>query len=183
MIKIGKTGKNDYTIRKNIPQGYMRSITLTIAAFLLTATIVLGPTSIQQQLLAQQQSDLGSVLKLSRTNVPIDIPLLKGYENGNDIYFIATDVSDEKTAADGTNFTGFEVNYAPLLAQTPESARAQAYAFTNGIAGDGPSGFQLPVVIGKPGDEGYSPLWQINLVAWSDDATPRELTSVEEITA
>jgi hypothetical protein len=183
MIKIRKTGKNDYTIRENTPQAYMRFITLPIAAFLLTATIVLGPTSIQQQVLAQQPSDLGSVLKLSRTNVPIDIPLLKGFENGNDIYFIATDVSDEKTAADATNQTGFEVNYAPLLAQTPETARAQAYAFTNGIEGDGPFGFQVPVVNGKPGDEGYSPLWQINLVAWSDDATPRELTSVEEITA
>ena len=183
MIKIRKTGKNDYTIRENTPQAYMRFIMLPIAAFLLTATIVLGPTSIQQQVLAQQPSDLGSVLKLSRTNVPIDIPLLKGFENGNDIYFIATDVSDEKTAADATNQTGFEVNYAPLLAQTPETARAQAYAFTNGIAGDGPFGFQVPVVNGKPGDEGYSPLWQINLVAWNTDATPRELTSVEEITA
>jgi hypothetical protein len=182
MIKIRKTGKNDYTIRENTPQAYMRFITLPIAAFLLTATIVLGPTSIQQQVLAQQPSDLGSVLKLSRTNVPIDIPLLKGFENGNEIYFIATDVSDEKTAADATNQTGFEVNYAPLLAQTPETARAQAYAFTNGIAGDGPFGFQVPVVNGKPGDEGYSPLWQINLVAWNTDATPRELTSVEEIT-
>lgn len=182
MIKIRKIGTNECKIRKNISQAYMRSITLTIVAFLLTATIVLGPTSIQQQLLAQQQSDLGSVLKLSRTNVPIDIPLLRGYENGNEIFFVSTDVSDEKTAADGTNFTGFEVNYAPLLAQTPESARAQAYAFTNGIAGDGPPGFQLPVVTGKPGDEGYSPLWQINLVTWNDGATPRELTSVQEIT-
>lgn len=173
--------------RKNMSQVYIRPVSLTIAVFLLTATIVLGPTSIQQQqqsvLAQQQQSDLGSVLKLSRTNVPIDIPLLKGYENGNEIYFIATDVSDEKTATDATNMTGFEVNFAPLLAQAPESARAQAYAFTNGIAGDGPYGFQVPVVNAKPGDEGYSPLWQINLVTWNDDATPRELTSIEEVTA
>ncbi|MGH9951690.1 MAG: hypothetical protein ACRD5J_08705, partial [Nitrososphaeraceae archaeon] len=62
MIKIRKISKNDGKFRKNMSQAYMRSITLTIAAFLLTATIVLGPTSIQQQLLAQQQSDLGSVL-------------------------------------------------------------------------------------------------------------------------
>jgi hypothetical protein len=187
MIKIRKMSKNDCKIRKNMSQVYVRSTTLTIAVFLLTAAIVLGPTSTlqqqPQQVLAQQQADPGSVLKLSRTNVPIDIPLLKGYENGNEIYFIATDVSDEKTAADATNQTGFEVNYAPVLAQTPETARAQAYAFTNGIAGDGPFGFQVPVVNGKPGDEGYSPLWQINLVAWNDEATPRELTSVEEITA
>jgi hypothetical protein len=183
MINIRMTGRNVYKIRKNIPQSYVRSITLTIAAFLLTATIVLGPTSIQQLVLAQQQSEPGSVLKLSRSNVPIDIPLLKGYENGNEIYFIATDVSDEKTAADATNLTGFEVNFAPLLAQTPETARSQAYAFTNGITGDGPFGFQVPVVNGKPGDEGYSPLWQISLVAWNSDVAPRELTSVEEITA
>lgn len=168
----------------SIPQqAYIRYAMLTGAAFLLTATVILGSTSIQQLVLAQQPSDLGSLLKLSRTNIPIDIPLLKGYENGNEIYFIATDVSDEKTAADATNLTGFKVNYAPILAQTPETARAQAYAFTNGIVGDGPFGFQVPVVNGKPGDEGYSPLWQINLVAWNDDATPRELTSVEEITA
>lgn len=178
MIKIRNRCKNDYKIN-------LRPITLTIAVFLVTATVVVGPTSVnqQQQVLAQQpQTDPGSVLKLSRTNVPIDIPLLKGYENGNEIYVIATDVSDEKTAADATNMTGFEVNYAPLLAQTPETARAQAYAFTNGISGDGPFGFQVPVFVGKPGDEGYSPLSQVNLVAWNDDATPRELTSVEEIT-
>ncbi|MGH9988646.1 MAG: DUF7482 domain-containing protein, partial [Nitrososphaeraceae archaeon] len=183
MIKIKSSNRNDYRISKNLQKAYVRSIKLTLAVFMLTVTIVLGPTSIQQQVFAQQQSDPGSVLKLSRTNVPIDIPLLKGYENGNELYFIATDVSDEKTAADATNLTGFEVNYAPLLAQTPETARAQAYAFTNGIAGDGPFGFQVPVVNGKPGDEGYSPLWQINLVAWNDNATPRELTSVQEITA
>lgn len=186
MIRIRITDNDDSRSGKSIPQVYLRSITIAIAAFLLTAMIVLGPMSIQQQqqqALAQQQLDPGSVLKLSRTNVPIDIPLLKGYENGNEIYFIATDVSDEKTAADATNMTGFEVNYAPVLAQTPESARAQAYTFTNGISGDGPFGFQVPVTTAKPGAEGYSPLWQINLVAWNDNATPRELKSVEEITA
>jgi hypothetical protein len=189
MIKIRATDKDDYSSRKNFLPIYMPSIKLTIAAFLLTATIVLGPTSMQeqqhQQVLAQQQQQTsapGSVLKLSRTNVPIDIPLLKGYENGNEIYFIATDVSDKKATADATNMTGFEVNYAPLLAQTPESARAQAYAFTNGIAGDGPFGFQPPVTAAKPGDEGYSPLWQVNLVTWNDNATARELRSAEEVT-
>ncbi|MGH9911504.1 MAG: DUF7482 domain-containing protein, partial [Nitrososphaeraceae archaeon] len=117
-----------------------------------------------------------------KTNVPIDIPLLKGYENGNELYFIATDVSDEKTAAFANNLTGFKINYAPALAQTPQTARAQAYAFANGVAGEGPFGFQLPVVNAKPGDEGYSPLWQINLVTWNDNATARELRSVKEIT-
>jgi hypothetical protein len=40
--------------------------------------------------------------------------------------------------------------------QTPRPARAQAYAFTNGIAGDSPFGFQIPIITTKPGDEGSS---------------------------
>lgn len=162
-------------------------LTLVVGVFLLaiaTTTTALTVLPLQHQVFAQQTSveaDPGSVLKLARSNVPIDIPLLKGYENGNEIYFIATDVSDEKTAAFATNLTGFKVNYAPALAQTPDSARAQAYAFTNGVAGDGPFGFQIPVVNAKPGDEGYSPLWQVNEVTWNNNATARELKSVQEI--
>jgi hypothetical protein len=94
----------------------------------------------------------GSVLRLSNANVEINIPLMKGYENGNEIFFIATDASDNKTATQITNQTGFKVNFAPLLAKTPEAARGQAYVFTNGIPGQGPFGFQLPVVNAKPGD-------------------------------
>ena len=80
-----------------------------------------------------------------------------------------------------TNQTGFKVNVAPVLTKTPESARNQAYGFTNGIHGNGPFGFQLPVVAAKPGDQGYSPLWQLNLVEWNQNANPKELKSVEEI--
>jgi hypothetical protein len=164
------------------------ALTLALGIFLLTSVAAAAAATVsplQQQIFAQQvteETEPGSVLKLARTNVPMDIPLLKGYENGNEIYFIATDVSDEKTAAFATNLTGFKVNYAPTLAQTPDSARDQAYAFTNGVAGDGPFGFQIPVVNAKPGDEGYSPLWQVNEVTWNDNATARELKSVQEIT-
>jgi hypothetical protein len=115
----------------------------------------------------------GSVLKLSQANVALDIPLMRGYENGHEIFFIATDASD--------NQTGFKVNVAPVLAKTPESARNQVYGFTNGIPGDGPFGFQLPVVATKPGDQGYSPLWQLNPVEWNQDFNPQEIKSVQEI--
>lgn len=169
------------------PSTTTTALTLAVGIFLLTsaAAAAAAVSLLQPQVFAQQvteETEPGSVLKLARTNVPIDIPLLKGYENGNEIYFIATDVSDEKTAAFATNLTGFKVNYAPALAQTPDSTRAQAYAFTNGVASDGPFGFQIPVVNAKPGDEGYSPLWQVNEVTWNDNATARELKSVQEIT-
>jgi hypothetical protein len=124
----------------------------------------------------------GSVLKLSNANVEIDVPLMKGYENGNEIFFIATDASDNQTAVQITNATGFKVNFAPLLARTPEEARGQAYVFENGIEGEGPLGFQLPVINARPGQDGYSPLLQINLVRWNDEAAqPTELRSEEDI--
>jgi hypothetical protein len=123
----------------------------------------------------------GSVLKLSSASVLMDIPLMKGYENGSEVFFIGTDVSDRDLAAQLTNMTGFKVNFAPLLAQTPEDARGQMYIFENGVEGDGPLGFQLPVTNAKPGDEGYSPLQQINLVSWTDQSAATELRSVNEI--
>ena len=126
---------------------------------------------------------LGSILKLSQSNIPIDIPMMKGYENGHEIFFIATDASNNQTAVAITNQTGFKVNVAPVLAMTPESALNQAYGFTNGIPGDGPFGFQLPVVAAKPGDKGYSPFWKLNLVEWNQGINPMELKSVEEIVA
>ena len=123
----------------------------------------------------------GSVLKLSSASVLIDIPLMKGYEDGNDIFFIGTDVSDKDLAAQLINMTGFKVNHAPLLAQTPQDARGQVYVFENGVEGNGPLGFQLPVTNAKPEDEGYSPLQQINLVRWTDELAATELKSVEEV--
>jgi hypothetical protein len=123
----------------------------------------------------------GSVLKLSQANVALDIPLMKGYENGNEVYFIATDASDNQTATQIANETGFKVNFAPILAKTPEAARGQAYIFTNGIPGQGPFGFQLPVVNAKPGNEGYSPLLQLNMVKWNQGTTAKEIKSVQEI--
>src|ERR671924_871877 len=124
----------------------------------------------------------GSLLRLSSASVLMNIPLMKGYENGNEIFFIGTDVSDEGIAMMMTNLTGFKVNFAPLLAQTPQDAQGQVYIFENGVEGAGPLGFQLPITNGKPGDEGYSPLQQVNLVRWTDESAATELKSVAEIT-
>jgi hypothetical protein len=133
---------------------------------------------------ANTTTSQGSVLKLSNANVEIDVPLMKGYENGNEIFFIAADASDNETATQITNATGFKVNFAPLLARTPEQARGQAYVFENGIEGEGPLGFQVLVINARPGQEGYSPLLQINLVRWNQEAAqPTELRSEQDIIA
>lgn len=156
---------------------------MVITASILVAIIAASPhlLTMNQGMGQGQETTAGSVLKLARASIPIDIPLAKGYENGNEIFFIATDASDEKIAQQATILLGFKVNFAPLLSQTPESALSQAYAFTNGVPGQGPFGFQIPVLSTKPGDANYSALLQVNTVTWKDNSTAKELKSVQEI--
>ncbi len=153
---------------------------VVVVLILLSSTVVIFFPLVSEQ---QQQGEPGSVLKSAKANVSIDIPTSKGYIDGNIAYFIATDASDEHAVSSITNNTGFPVNYAPLLNNTPESIRGQGYVFLNGVQGEAPGGFQLPVANAVPGDKDYSPLWQTNFVKWNDNATARELKSVEEIVA
>jgi hypothetical protein len=69
----------------------------------------------------------------------------------------------------------------PDLAEIPEPALSNVYVFTNGIEGSDPFGFQPDVFDSVPGDEAYSPLRSVNLVAWKEGVTPRELRSTEEV--
>ena len=172
------------TKRKNLSsrQTVMSMTIITTTSILLAVIATLPFILAQNQGIAQaQEMRQGEDFKLASASIPIDIPMGKGYENGNEIYFIATDASDEKIADQATKLLGFKVNFAPLLSQTPESARGQAYAFTNGVSGKGPFGFQIPVLSANPGDSGYSPLLQINTVAWKDGFAAKELKSVQEI--
>ena len=119
--------------------------------------------------------------KLTKTSLPITIPLTKGYVKGSEVFYISTEASDKDLADHLTEITGFRVVYTPALQKTPADALAQIYAFENGIKGQGPLGFQLNVADSQPGDLNYSPLWSINLVKWNDGITPRELKSQTEI--
>ncbi len=165
---------NYYGKNKPNMHSIMKVSILVVMVIMATLVVTLSQTF-------AQQAPPGSVLKLSRASIPIDIPLIKGYENGNDIFFIGTDVSDENAADQLTEMTNFTVNVAPILSQTPEAARGQVYIFTNGISGEGPNGFQPAVLNAKPGDESYSPLMQVNMVTWNDQSTAKELKSVQEI--
>ena len=111
----------------------------------------------------------------------ISIPVSMGYVDGIISYFISTDASEENIVSSVSNSTKFDVNYAPSLADTPESTRQQGYVFTNGIRGDSPFEFQLPVASSTPDDEEYSPLFQINYVKWIDESKARVLTSAAEV--
>lgn len=54
----------------------------------------LSQIELEQQNMPTNSSNPGSVLTLFEANIAIDLPLSKGYIDGNIAYFIATDASD-----------------------------------------------------------------------------------------
>jgi hypothetical protein len=170
-----------------------KSFLLTFIVAMALLAMIAAPLLTQQRSAAQGSSmnmtsttttttgPPGSVLKLSRANVPIDIPMKQGFVNGNPVFYINTDISDQKLAGLLTNSTGFKVNYAPLIAQAPTDGIAQFYVFKNGIKGNGTLGFQPTVGNAQPGDAKYSPLWKINIVEWKNGVTPTQLTSEKDV--
>ena len=118
---------------------------------------------------------------LTETNIPKVLPLVRGFTDGNEVFYITTEVSDEKLANYLSNLTNSRVVYTPALKYTPAQSLANIYEFTNGIKGSGPEGFQPNVADSQPGNNKYSPLWKVNLVTWNNSTTPRELTSEDDI--
>jgi len=131
---------------------------------------------------AVTEADLGSVLRLSRANVPATIPLHQGYYNGEDVYFIITDSSDPTHAEIITKNQGWQVELAPLLKNAPDAALSTTYMFTNGIEGDGVHGFQGEVFTSTPAQaEVYSALTSHVHVTWNEGVSSRVLDSEEMI--
>jgi len=121
------------------------------------------------------------VQNLTKTNVPVTLPLTRGYVNGFEVFYISTEASDKGLADYLTNFTHSRVSFAPALKNAPPQSLANIYVFRNGIKGSGPLGFQLNVADSQPGDPGYSPLWRINNVEWKQGVSPKELKSETDI--
>jgi hypothetical protein len=146
-------------------------------------TTIVAVFSVMILLSASIAHSYALVQELKNTSIPVDIPLIMGYADGNEVFYITTEASDEGVANHLTDLTGFRVVYTPAIANTPKTALANIYEFTNGIEGIGPAGFQPNVADSQPGDPEYSPAWAVQHVAWTDGSTPRELTSEDEILA
>jgi len=126
--------------------------------------------------------DAGSVLKLSRTNVPATIPLHQGFYNGGQVYYIITDSSDQTHADTISKNQKWKVELAPLLKNAPAKALSKTYMFTNGVNGDGTHKFQGEVFTSTPAQSDiYSALTSHVHVTWKDGATPRVLNSEKTI--
>jgi hypothetical protein len=110
-----------------------------------------------------------------------ELPVDKGYADGNEIYFTHTEVSVAELAEKMTAGMQSPVLYAPSLAEVPLEAQANVYSFTNGVKADSMSGLQPSVFDNPPGTEGYTPLRRLNMVTWVDETKARELKTAAEI--
>lgn len=112
-----------------------------------------------------------------------ELPAGKAWADGKEIYFVHTEASDPGVAEKLTNMMKSPVVLVPSLAKVPDESLANVYAFTNGIAGSGPFGFQADVFDNPPGTDGYTPLRRLNTVTWVDATKARELTSAVDVLA
>ena len=126
----------------------------------------------------------GSLLTLSRANVPATIPMHQGYYEGEDVHFIITDSSDESHANLITENQGWKVELAPLLKNSPDEALSTTYLFTNGVSGQGIHGYQNEIFSSTPVQpEIYSGLSKVVHVSWNNESSATTLMSASEVMA
>jgi hypothetical protein len=136
----------------------------------------------QQVTTMADEQALGSLVRLARANVPATIPLHQGYYDGESVYFIITDASDQKHADLISENQEWKVELAPLLANAPDDALSTTYMFTDGVVGDGVHGFQGEVFTSTPAQpDMYSGLTSHVHVSWDGSGTPMILASEDEI--
>ena len=178
----GRVGVNSYgSATSHIVCGDRLCSEIPAPTTISAETLPEPPTETEEERVISED-DLGSVLKLSRANVPAEIPLHQGYYNSESVYFIVTDSSDSKYAEIITEQQGWKVELAPPLANTPEAALSTTYIFSNGVQGDGVLGFQGEVFTSTPAQpEVYSALTSNIQVTWNDGQRPAVLDSEEAI--
>ena len=152
-----------------------RNLIVTVLVSAVMAGFVLAYTSLTQ---AQMGGMMGMKMK-----GPV-IPPVKAFMEGEEILFIHTEASDPKVAKMLTDMMGGSpVLVVPSLAQAPAAMLANVYVFKNGIKGGGPFFFQPDVFDRPPMSSGYSPLRNLNLVAWKDGQSARILKTAAEVKA
>ena len=118
--------------------------------------------------------------------MPITIPMIDGYYDGKKVFFIHTEISDQKMANMMSMMVNFPTIHVSNLENVPEEDLGKFYVFTNGISGTGPYGggpfmFQIDIFDSVPGQEKYSEFRVPQLVTWNENSSPRLLTSVDAL--
>jgi len=137
------------------------------------------PTEVIMQKIELQKDPEWS---LSRANIPATIPMHKGVYEGNEIFYIITDSSDEDYAKSLSEKQHWNVEIAPVIANVPEKALQKLFIFKNGVRGDGIYGFQNEVFSNTPSQESeYSALRSIIEVSWKIGQKPTIFESEDDV--
>jgi hypothetical protein len=107
----------------------------------------------------------------------ITLPLIQGFYDGQQVFYINTEASDPSlAAADGTTFV------PKLTNAIAANATADLFHITNFSQPNILDSVPYPVGPSNT-DLDYSPLWQIHLVTWQPGFTPEVLTSEDAVWA
>ena len=120
------------------------------------------------------------------TDVPLTIPMIDGYYNGEKVYFIHTEISDKDIADMMSMMINFPTLHVPDLDEISPNDLGKVYIFTNGISGSGPYGggpffFQIDIFDSVPGMDEYNQFRVPQLVTWNENSNPILLTSIEDL--
>ena len=137
------------------------------------------PTQVLEQKLEFQKEDPS--LLLSRTNVPIEIPMHKGMYNGNEIFYIITDASDKDYVNTISEKQELNIQLSKPLKNIPENNLQKIFLFKNGIKGDGIFGFQTDIFSDTPEQSSYTPLGSIIEVTWKSGQKEIIFESADDI--
>src|SRR5574341_1130678 len=158
----------------------MRSLAITVlaAAALFTILALVWVAAGPGRPMPTQVGQMGQMGSSANPTPPVT-----GFYNGQEIQFIHTEASDRQVAEMLTTMMGPRVLLVPSLAEVPGRLLADVYAFTNGVRGEGPFGFQPDVFDAVPGNPRYTPLRRVSLVTWKEAVQARRLRSTDEVTA
>jgi len=116
------------------------------------------------------------------------IPIIDAYFEGEKIWFLHTDVSNDEMAERLTKMVNYQSIYSEKLADLPTDKVGKFYVFTNGILqnnvkpwGGGPFAYQIDIFDSIPGDPDYVPVRNPSLVSWVGKTPPRILKSLDEL--
>ena len=129
------------------------------------------------------ESEKKSSLLLSRANVPAIIPMHEGLYDGNPIFYIITDSSQQEYAEMLTTKQGWKVEIAPSIKKTPENILQKIFIFKNGVRGDGINKYQKEIFTSTPSQKlQYNSLNSVIEVTWKKGQNATVLESSEEVT-
>lgn len=137
------------------------------------------PTEVIMQKIEVQKE---SSSLLSRTSVAATIPMHEGFYNGDSIFYIITDSSQQGYAEMITKKQGWKVEIAPTIEKISEDTLQKIFIFKNGVKGDGIYGHQKEIFSSTPSQElEYIALNSVIEVTWKKGQNAIILESSEEV--